>query len=84
MHRRLSTNPTGVVLERIRTTAESMIRTYRAMDARRPSDVCSDQRVDPEYFRMLSAFSRDVRDLRADGVRVDRMLRSLDGDHGSD
>jgi len=83
MHRRPSSNPTGAVLERIRTTAESMIRTYRAMDSSRPAAIGSDQPVDPDYFRMLSDLSRGVRDLRADGVRVARMLRNLDEGGGA-
>jgi hypothetical protein len=47
-----------------------MCRVYRSLEARRPQRIASDQRVDPDYFRLLVDLYRLVERLGKAGARV--------------
>jgi hypothetical protein len=64
-------------LQRIRPTVEKLYRIYQELEYRRPSEIGSDERVEPLYFSMLDRLVRGLDELAGQGLQVGGLKQGL-------
>jgi hypothetical protein len=64
-------------LAHIRPTVERLYRIYQELEFRRPTEIASDERVEPLYFRLLDRLVRGLDRLTDQGVHVGDLRQGL-------